>query len=179
MLRVIVVGLGPIGIAAAKAIIADPGMELAGLVDIDPVKLGKPIPEIGGGPPVVRSMKEAAPADIAIVTTTSKLDRLAPTLREARSLEDAGKGGGALHSRSGSLTEPEAQALTLRRLEALAMLPADQPWPPFADTLYGPEVVARGRAAHQEAEASYNRLIESTASTAHGRLMGMRKAPTG
>src|SRR5688500_8431461 len=83
MLRVIVVGLGPIGVSAAKAVIADQQMELVGLVDIDPAKVGKPIPEVGDGPAVVRSMKDAAPADVAIVTTTSRLDRMAPMLREA------------------------------------------------------------------------------------------------
>jgi 4-hydroxy-tetrahydrodipicolinate reductase len=85
MLRVVVVGLGPIGIGAAKAVLADPGMTLVGLVDIDPPKVGKPVAELGGGPAVVGSLKQAAGggADVAIVTTTSKLDRMAPTLREA------------------------------------------------------------------------------------------------
>jgi 4-hydroxy-tetrahydrodipicolinate reductase len=85
MLRIVVVGLGPIGIGAAKAVLADPGMKLVGLVDIDPAKVGKPVPELEGGPAVTRSLKEgaAAGADVAIVTTTSKLDRMAPTLREA------------------------------------------------------------------------------------------------
>ena len=32
MLRVVVVGLGPIGIGAAKAVLADPAMKLVGLV---------------------------------------------------------------------------------------------------------------------------------------------------
>ena len=85
MSRVIVVGLGPIGIGAAKAVLADPGMKLVGLVDIDPAKVGKPLAELEGGPAVVGSPKQAAPAgaDVAIVTTTSKLDRMASTLREA------------------------------------------------------------------------------------------------
>ena len=85
MSRVVVVGLGPIGIGAAKAVLADPGMKLVGLVDIDPAKVGKPLAELEGGPAVVGSLKQAAAggADVAIVTTTSKLDRMAPTLREA------------------------------------------------------------------------------------------------
>jgi 4-hydroxy-tetrahydrodipicolinate reductase len=89
MLRVVVVGLGPIGIGAARAVLADPGMTLSGLVDIDPAKVGKPVAELAGGPAVVNSLKAAAEgggADVAIVTTTSKLDRMAPTLREALSL---------------------------------------------------------------------------------------------
>jgi hypothetical protein len=85
MSRVVVVGLGPIGIGAARAVLADPGMSLVGLVDIDPAKVGKPLAELGGGPAVVNSLKQATTggADVAIVTTTSKLDRMAPTLREA------------------------------------------------------------------------------------------------
>jgi 4-hydroxy-tetrahydrodipicolinate reductase len=85
MSRVVVVGLGPIGIGAAKAVMADPGMKLVGLVDIDPAKVGKPLAELAGGPAVVNSLKQAAVggADVAIITTTSKLDRMAATLREA------------------------------------------------------------------------------------------------
>src|SRR3954463_2692892 len=88
MLRVVVVGLGPIGIGAARAVLADPGMKLVGLVDIDPAKVGKPVTELEGGPVVSKSLKEGAGsgADVAIVTTTSKLDRMAPTLREALAL---------------------------------------------------------------------------------------------
>jgi len=83
MSRVVVVGLGPIGIGAARAVLADPGMKLVGLVDIDPAKVGKPVAELEGGPTVTQSLKDAGPADVAIVTTTSKLDRMAPTLRDA------------------------------------------------------------------------------------------------
>jgi hypothetical protein len=85
MLRVVVVGLGPIGVGAAQAVLADPGMKLVGLVDIDPAKVGKSVPELAGGPVVTKSIKEGAAgvADVAIVTTTSKLDRMASTLREA------------------------------------------------------------------------------------------------
>jgi 4-hydroxy-tetrahydrodipicolinate reductase len=61
-------------------------MKLAGLVDIDPAKVGRPVAEIPSGPVVVGSMRDAGGADVAIVTTTSKLDRMAPTLREALGL---------------------------------------------------------------------------------------------
>jgi hypothetical protein len=85
-MRAVIVGLGPIGIGAARGVLADPGMELAGLVDIDPVKVGLRVPELEGGPLVSRSLSEVGRADVAIVTTTSKLDRMASTLREALSL---------------------------------------------------------------------------------------------
>jgi 4-hydroxy-tetrahydrodipicolinate reductase len=60
-------------------------MKLVGLVDIDPAKVGKPVADLEGGPVVSPSLKDgvAGGADVAIVTTTSKLDRMAQTLREA------------------------------------------------------------------------------------------------
>jgi 4-hydroxy-tetrahydrodipicolinate reductase len=60
-------------------------MKLVGLVDIDPAKVGKPVADLEGGPVVSPSLKDGAGggADVAIVTTTSKLDRMAQTLREA------------------------------------------------------------------------------------------------
>ena len=56
MIRVIVIGLGPIGISAAKAVLADKGLQLVGLVDVDPNKVGKTLSQIGaevaGGPTI-------------------------------------------------------------------------------------------------------------------------------
>jgi 4-hydroxy-tetrahydrodipicolinate reductase len=85
--------MGPIGVSCARAVQADSGMQLAGLVDLDPAKLGKAADELvasergkpGAGPKVVASISEAlasARADVAIVTTTSKFDKILPTLHE-------------------------------------------------------------------------------------------------
>ena len=89
MLNAIVVGMGPIGVSAARAVEADPGMKLVGMVDVDPSKLGKTLNEVAGtagkgaGPVVVEKISEAAKgAHVAIVTTSSKFDRVAPTLSE-------------------------------------------------------------------------------------------------
>src|SRR5262245_50071097 len=88
MLRVMVIGLGPIGIGAAKAVLADKGLHLAALVDVEPDKIGKTLAEIGagasGGPKIVGTISEAvaAGAGVAMVTTTSKFDNIIPTLRE-------------------------------------------------------------------------------------------------
>jgi 4-hydroxy-tetrahydrodipicolinate reductase len=89
MLKVIVIGLGPIGLNAARAVQMDPGMKLVGLVDVDPNKLGKTLEELAGqpkgkGPRVVTSIKETLRArpQAAILTTASHFDRVAPTLRE-------------------------------------------------------------------------------------------------
>src|SRR4051812_29846371 len=87
MLNVIVIGLGPIGISAARAVAEDRKMKLAGLVDLDPAKLGKSLNQLSGngscsrsGPKVVGSIgtvKTSKPA-VAIVTTASHFDRVAP-----------------------------------------------------------------------------------------------------
>lgn len=83
MLRVIVIGLGPIGHNTAKAVLADSGMKLVGLVDIDPKLIGKVPDGLEGAPKVVASIDEAVKGgcDVAIVTTTSKFDRAADTFR--------------------------------------------------------------------------------------------------
>jgi hypothetical protein len=88
MLNVIVIGLGPIGINAARAVREDPGMKLVGLVDLDPDKIGKTLDELSGGakgkgPKVSASLPTTSgQPTVAIVTTTSFFDRIAPTLRE-------------------------------------------------------------------------------------------------
>jgi 4-hydroxy-tetrahydrodipicolinate reductase len=105
MLKVIIIGLGPIGINCAKAVRDDPGMKLVGLVDLDPHKQGKSLNELsvetkmsrlvpepikpargraGSMPPKIVSALDAIPtkADLAIITTTSRFDQIAATLRE-------------------------------------------------------------------------------------------------
>lgn len=84
MVNVIVVGLGPIGINAARAVQEDRGMKLVGLVDIDPRKTGKRLDEIPRGPKVVTQIREtlAKKPAVAILTTASHFDRVEPTLRE-------------------------------------------------------------------------------------------------
>ena len=82
MLRVIVIGMGPIGVNCAKQILADTDLQLVGLVDLDPAKVGKTADELdglghGAGPKVTANIPDA-PADVAIVTTTSKFDRVVP-----------------------------------------------------------------------------------------------------
>ncbi len=97
MLKAIVVGLGPIGIACARAIRADSNIELVGLVDIDPEKQGKPLDDLGQeaavpegvsntADPIVTGDIDAAlaatphGADVAIVTTTSRFAQMEPLL---------------------------------------------------------------------------------------------------
>lgn len=88
MTKIAVIGLGPIGIAAAKLVQQDQGLQLSGLVDIDPAKQGKRLNELdpeafAESPLVVGSLEQIDPKpQVAIVTTGSYFDRLAPTLRE-------------------------------------------------------------------------------------------------
>jgi len=88
MIRVIIIGLGPIGIGAARAVLQDKDLQLVGLVDVDPKKIGKRLAESGsdiqGGPRISGSISDAVAhgAGVAIVTTTSKFDQIIPTLRE-------------------------------------------------------------------------------------------------
>ena len=63
-------------------------MKLVGLVDLDPVKLGKTLDQLSGGPrgksPTVSASLPAnsGKPTVAIVTTTSFFDRIVPTLRD-------------------------------------------------------------------------------------------------
>ncbi len=90
MTRVIVIGLGPIGLACAKAAVEAPGLSLVGLVDIDPDKVGRKASELlgvemGAGEDVVvvKNLSDASPdANAAILTTSSYFDGIAPLLRE-------------------------------------------------------------------------------------------------
>lgn len=86
-MNIIVIGLGPIGLSVAAAVQRDPGMNLAGLVDLDPTKVGKTLkqlhdPAAPGGPSVVRTLDELPSFDLAIVGTTSYFADVAPLLRE-------------------------------------------------------------------------------------------------
>lgn len=88
MLKLAIIGLGPIGIAAARAVQHDQGLELVGLIDVDPAKRGKRLVELDPDAdaddlPVVSDIADLADRpEVAIVCTTSYFDRLAPTLRE-------------------------------------------------------------------------------------------------
>jgi 2,4-diaminopentanoate dehydrogenase len=86
--RIVVVGLGPIGLAAARIAQTSPDLELAGLVDLDPKKVGQLIDAVDPknanhkpSPTIVDSLDKVGPADVAILCTTSYLDKIVPLLR--------------------------------------------------------------------------------------------------
>jgi hypothetical protein len=95
MQRVIVVGLGPIGASCARAIRAERGIKLTGLVDSDPKKVGVSLEDLGAGPGeldraagseeegqlrVVASL-DACEGDTAVLCTASDFSALAPMIR--------------------------------------------------------------------------------------------------
>lgn len=88
MQRIAIVGLGPIGLQCARAVDADANLKLTGLVDIDPAKAGKTLLDLlpiaqEGGPRVVSDIDDLIEKpDVAILSTTSHFDRIAPTLRQ-------------------------------------------------------------------------------------------------
>lgn len=96
MLRTVIIGLGPIGTGCARAILAEADLKLVGLLDIDPVKHGRTASELCGvvdsainadDPDATRvtsdldSVLDQKP-DVAVVTTTSRLDKMAPLVQQ-------------------------------------------------------------------------------------------------
>src|SRR6266850_1849363 len=91
--RVIQYGLGMIGVACARAILETEGLALAGAVDVDSRKAGRPLHEIlgPGGPAahsrlrVAASLREALGgrrADIVLHTTQSSFGTIFPQVKE-------------------------------------------------------------------------------------------------
>lgn len=86
-IRVLQVGLGPIGVAVARQIVSRGGFELVGGVDPDPRKAGRDLGEVLGveGTPALAvhhdlgSAIESLSPDVAVVCTSSSLETTAPT----------------------------------------------------------------------------------------------------
>ena len=100
MQRVVIIGMGGIGFGCARAVRAESGVKLVGMVDSDPQKLGKSLAELGWRPTTAGEKPPAdepgaipvagAPddptgdgADVAIITTSSDFAKVAPLVREA------------------------------------------------------------------------------------------------
>lgn len=95
MIRTAVIGLGPIGLATAMAVMQSAELSLTGLIDIDPAKAGRQLGELlhdsmgVKGPaatiasPAVVASIDRVQADVLLVCTTSKLRDVAATLKQA------------------------------------------------------------------------------------------------
>ncbi len=96
MASVVVVGLGPIGVSCARAVRADRGLCLCGLVDQDPAKWGAALedisaqpehgPEAKGNlrvqPSLAEVLRDGNAADVAIVCTSSDFVNVAETVTQ-------------------------------------------------------------------------------------------------
>lgn len=99
MLRIVVVGMGAIGHACAQAVRAEGEYKLVGLLDEHPERQGKSLsatigietdravsesaPNYNGEPVVTGDVDEAVSggADVAIVATSSRMEKVVPTIR--------------------------------------------------------------------------------------------------
>lgn len=90
-MKIVVVGLGPIGVATASAVDTEQDMQLVGLVDVDRAKQGQSLNQLTttegentSGIVVTDSIANATGngADVAIVATTSYFDAIVPTVME-------------------------------------------------------------------------------------------------
>jgi 4-hydroxy-tetrahydrodipicolinate reductase len=80
-IRVVIVGLGPIGASVARQVIARKGFTLVGAVDVDPAKVGRDAADVIGAEKPLRvtvtreigpTIKSAKP-DVAVLCTSSSL----------------------------------------------------------------------------------------------------------
>src|SRR5688572_20692436 len=89
-IRVVLVGLGPIGAAVARQLASRKGFHIVGAVDIDPLKLGKDAGEVVGldrrlrvkvTAEIGRTLRATKP-DVAVVCTSSSLKAVMPQFEE-------------------------------------------------------------------------------------------------
>src|SRR5690349_13588253 len=87
-IRVVHLGLGPIGAGVARQIAARPGFKIVGAVDIDPAKVGKDLGAIIGvkkklgvkvQPDLAKVLKATRP-HVVVHCTSSSLKRVEPEL---------------------------------------------------------------------------------------------------
>jgi 2,4-diaminopentanoate dehydrogenase len=89
-IRVLHVGLGPIGAAIARQVAARKGFQIVGAVDVDPHKIGRDLGEIIGldrklrvkiSPDLGKTVKATKP-DVAVLATSSSLKKVLPQFEE-------------------------------------------------------------------------------------------------
>src|SRR5215510_8534873 len=86
MIRVLHVGLGPIGSAVARQIVARKGLQIVGAVDVDPQKIGRDVADVIESGRTLRVKVSADIAktiaasdpDIAVLCTSSSLKAVLP-----------------------------------------------------------------------------------------------------
>jgi 2,4-diaminopentanoate dehydrogenase len=94
-IRVLHVGLGPIGAAVVRQVAARKGLKIVGAVDIDPAKVGRDLGEVTGagrklGVKIAADLKKAIKAtkpDVAVLCTSSSLKKVVPQFEEVLKLK--------------------------------------------------------------------------------------------
>ncbi len=87
-IRIAQVGLGPLGSMLTPYLIERSGIEIASAIDIDPAKSGRDLGEVSAvGHPIGIAISGDLDAglsgvDLAVVTTVSELQRIAPTIKK-------------------------------------------------------------------------------------------------
>jgi hypothetical protein len=88
MVRVLVYGLGPIGVMVARQLAARDGFRIVGAVDVDPAKVGRDVAEIARLPRPLRvkvdpdarhALKKSKP-DVVVLCTSSSLRGVMPQI---------------------------------------------------------------------------------------------------
>lgn len=90
MIKIIQIGLGPIGQQLTRYLTERNGIQVVGGVDLDPDKTGKDIGKLAGinkldvsVSPDLGSVMEETEADIAVISTVSSLQKIEPQIKEA------------------------------------------------------------------------------------------------
>src|SRR5262245_40930152 len=90
MIRVMHVGLGPIGAAVARQVVSRKGFQIVGAVDVDPQKIGRDVADVVESGKTLRvkvtgdiaATIKASEPDIAVVCTSSSLKAVLPQFLE-------------------------------------------------------------------------------------------------
>ena len=88
LIRVALIGLGPIGAAVGRQLASRPGFTIGGGIDIDPAKAGKRVGDIIGGDRAgraiifgdIREGLERIKPDVAVLCTSSSLKKVLPQI---------------------------------------------------------------------------------------------------
>jgi 4-hydroxy-tetrahydrodipicolinate reductase len=122
-IRLLHVGLGPIGAAIVRQAAERPGLRIVGAVDIDPAKVGRDLGEVAGLGRKLRVVVEAdarralrrARPHVVVLCTGSSLARVAPQI------ETILRAGASIVSTTEELAYPVGPNVRIaRRLDALA-----------------------------------------------------------